>query len=210
MISKKVLIISLISIGVVLVGIGIALYIQSNFEAQILEVEHDGFIITKALEPLYKQYDHLNDVEDRAELIIIGEATQSFEELKQIHKNRIINDQSREYWVDTQIKVRHIIKGVYEENEITIPQPLTDFDVENNHIFTPMGYSPFIENARYVLFLTKSEFGVSGDQEYAWNVISANHGKYNLDGQDHIEDIFSDRKQQRIKRQVLRKYQEWQ
>ncbi|WP_217588637.1 hypothetical protein [Lentibacillus saliphilus] len=76
----------------------------------------------------------------------------------------------------------------------------------NKDILTLPGYSPLVPEATYVLFLAKSEYGKSENQEYAWNIISMNHGKYNIDGKDPLEDVFSDAKQLKLQKSVIKKY----
>ena len=168
-------------------------------------VEHKGMKIRQVGEALYKQYDNLKDLEYEADLIIIGQTANDLTTLKQSRKNTTNYDPIGEFWVDTPFKVKKVLKGNYLEKEIIIAQPLI-IDENQKQVLTLPGYSPLLENAEYILFLAKSEYGVQEGQEYAWNIISFNHGKYNLDGIDNIEDSFSDEKQNKMKKLVKRKY----
>jgi hypothetical protein len=170
-----------------------------------LQVELDGVVIRKGLDPFYKPFDRLEDLEEEAELIIIAEPINHLADLLQNEAGH--GHQAREKWVDTSLQVHQVVKGVYDAPDITIPQWIF---VDYEHVLVPSGYSPFVKNARYVLFLAKSTFGGGAEDPYVWNVISGNYGKVNLDGRDHIEDLFSDDKQQKLKKKVIRKYQSFQ
>lgn len=200
--KKMIIIISMFIVALVSGGV---IYQQLGHIETSLEAELDGFIIRKAGESFYKQYTNLEDLEQEVDLIIIGEPSKNLKSLQQSQKKLRENEILGEFWVDTPIKVNHVLKGEYEAEEIIVAQHIY-IDVENNYVFAPSGYSPLVENAQYVLFLAKSDFGVSNDQEYAWNIMSYNHGKYNLDGRDHIEDLLSDDNQQKLKKKVISKY----
>ncbi|GAA0375766.1 hypothetical protein [Bacillus horti] len=201
--NKTLLIFSVVLVALVIIG-GV-MYQQLDHSEASVEVEFEGFVIKKAGESFYKQNNNLEDLEQDVDLIIIGEPTKNLKSLKQSQIKLRENEILGEFWVDTPVKVHQVIKGEFEEEEIIIAQHIF-MDLENDYVFTPSGYSPLVENAQYVLFLAKSDFGVSGDQEFAWNIMSYNHGKYNLDGRDHIEDQFSDNNQLKLKREVVPKY----
>lgn len=204
---KMMMIVGVAIIVAAVIGGVVYVYEQLRYTNASPEIEIDGFIVRKAGEAFYKQYNNLEELEQAAELIIIGEPATNLKSLKQSQIKHGERDLLGEFWVNTPVKVLQVIKGEYEDNEIIIPQHIY-IDVENNYVFAPSGYSPLAENAQYVLFLKKHPFGAADEgQEYAWNIISYNHGKYNLDGRDHIEDLLSDDNQQKLKKKVIPKYQ---
>jgi hypothetical protein len=163
---------------------------------------------------LIQSYRNVEELREEADLIIIGHATESIYNLEQIQQKMLGVDVLGEFWVDTPFEITKVIKGDYKENKIIIFQPVhipsEDSPLAKDQVLTYSGYSPMLKRAQYMLFLVKSEFVIKegSTHEYAWNIISLNHGKYNLDNRVQLEVNHSPENHGKLKSEIMKDYRE--
>lgn len=112
-----------------------------------ISVEHDGMNIRKGkIEVLNQHYNNLEDLEKKADLIIIGTPLNNLKSLKQSQTKTTNHDPLGEFWADTPFEVSKVVKGNFEDKEITNTQPIL-IEADKNQILTLSGYSPLLKNA---------------------------------------------------------------
>ena len=127
-------------------------------------------------------YDDLMDLEDMADLVVIGEPTENF--MNRDHIIKTGEDNSIEdFYSNTEIKIHKVLvnndqSDVNEGEFLSIIEPSSVIDDQGETFeFVMDDYTSMSKKADYVFFLKKNTFG-----EYS--VIGNQLGKYNIDGND--------------------------
>lgn len=157
---------------------------------QVIEIEANTY-----------QFKNVEDLEEKADLIVLGEVNQDFEEYEPtIYKNDF--GRLEQFYTIVDFTVKKVFKGETLDSVPVIENAAMVTDFGQKQLFVHDGYTTMEEGKKYLLFLKKNDF----DEGY-W-VMSITQGKYNVDGLDEKENAFSktDDHYQKLKEEVLDKY----
>lgn len=166
----------------------------------------------------YETYETVEELDNGADVILIGSPTKEFEEREHVIKftepnGLITNKHISDYYTLSEIKVKKILK---EDSRLQTklngdllkviePLAIVDYGEEKVKLMRE-GYTEMKKNSRYIIFLKKN---TNGD----YSVINMSKGKFNLDDTD-TEDILYvhgghkdvDDRKVKLKEQIIEKY----
>ena len=146
-------------------------------------------------------FDSIEEVEQYADLIVIGKTKIEFEEGQPVIK-RFPDGGIEDYYTLTPFEIKKVLKGSTASNEIQVIQgAVTMNQAGQQYIMMSEDYSLLKRNSPYVLFLAKVD-GVG------YSPISLNQGKFSLDKTDQEERKIEKEDPQyvNLKTQALKKY----
>jgi hypothetical protein len=123
-------------------------------------------------------YNNVDDLEAKADLIIVGASVKEFSE----YTPTITYNESGRYenfYTITDVKVSKVLKGQYQNNTIPVLQNAA-IDKKEKIMLVDDGYSVMEKNKGYLLFLKKSPLE-------GYYILGINQGKHNIDNTDNNE-----------------------
>jgi len=123
-------------------------------------------------------YNNVDDLEAKADLIIVGASLKEFSEYI---PTIIYNEFGRyeNFYTITDVKVSKVLKGQYQNNTIPVLQNAA-IDKKEKIMLVDDGYSVMEKNKGYLLFLKKSPLE-------GYYILGINQGKHNIDNTDNNE-----------------------
>lgn len=123
-------------------------------------------------------YNNVDDLEAKADLIIVGASLKEFSEYI---PTIIYNEFGRyeNFYTITDVKVSKVLKGQYQNNTIPVLQNAA-IDKKEKVMLVDDGYSVMEKNKGYLLFLKKSPLE-------GYYILGINQGKHNIDNTDNNE-----------------------
>jgi hypothetical protein len=123
-------------------------------------------------------YNNVDDLEAKADLIIVGASLKEFSEYI---PTIIYNEFGRyeNFYTITDVKVSKVLKGQYQNNTIPVLQNAA-IDKKEKVMLVDDGYSVMEKNKGYLLFLKKSPLD-------GYYILGINQGKHNIDNTDNNE-----------------------
>ncbi|WP_139489478.1 hypothetical protein [Brevibacillus dissolubilis] len=150
-------------------------------------------------------YSTVEELENRADLVVIGSPVKKFEEETAVVT---YNQAGRfeDFYTPSEIKINEILKGTHSEKIIFVNQNAaitTNLDGKEKIMLIDEGYSVMEKGKQYLLFLRK----VNGEK---FSVIAVNQGKYNIDGTDdgEKEEAKHDESYAKLREKVKSKYKD--
>ncbi|MCU6793978.1 hypothetical protein OB236_17890 [Paenibacillus sp. WQ 127069] len=160
---------------------------------------------TISTEAKFVKYNKINDLEEAADLIIVGTPSQEFKDRdRQVKrfKDGLISD----FYTNTNINVEKVIKKPSDldiNQTINIIEPVSTLISENRQQkITTEHYQELKKDSKYIIFLKKNSFG-------NYSIINMESGKFNLDSTDPTdlpEDKQSKVEKDDLKKNIVKKY----
>ncbi|WP_341279939.1 hypothetical protein [Paenibacillus sp. FSL H8-0537] len=191
--KKKI--ISIVNVVVILV-LAVTLYINyqySSFQKVVLDSIDEARIMVPSeastskmrdieMSVRYMVYDSLKDLEQAADLIIIGAPVQSFEERDQnstYYRDGTVQD----FYSLTKVELFKIIKQPVDwvvTKQLEVVEPvgiITEADGMKTKI-KAAGYNEMVPHTKYIIFLKKNSMG-------KYSIINMDNGKFEVEGSKH-------------------------
>ena len=145
-------------------------------------------------------YNSLQDINDFADLVIVGSTRKDFSEFKPTVTYNL-DGRIEDFYTVTDVKVDKVYKGTFKKENVPVAQVAVTKSTLvklKKDVIIDEHYSIMQTGKKYVLFLKKVE------NEDFYSIISVYQGKYNIDGLDTDEDKVSNKnpKYSSIKQEV--------
>jgi len=144
-------------------------------------------------------YKDADDLEAKADLIIIGAPVKEFSESTPTITYNEFGRYANFYTI-TDVHVSKVLKGKYQDDTIPVLQNAA-IDKTKNIMLIDEGYSVMEKNKEYLLFLKKSPLE-------GYYILGVNQGKHSVDNSDtkEIDIAKKDNHYKNLKQEVLTKY----
>jgi hypothetical protein len=151
----------------------------------------------------YLTFENVEELEEYAELVVIGYTPWDFYELK---PEIVYSDVGTyiDYSTPTEVVITDVIKGSHSEKTVFASQRAA-YDRKINTLIRNEDCTIMEKGKLYVLFLGKA-YGYEHLDTYS--IIAVNQGKFNIDGTDDIEKSHElvNEQYRMLKESVLKKY----
>ncbi len=173
----------------------------------------------------YVRYDTVEEIEAKADLVIIGRPMSSLSDsrpisvllseqttrIPAINESISIREENGaiiDRYSVVPIKVNRVLKGEIEEREIKVlqaPVIVGAYGVESEYISLMEGSTPLKKNAKYILFLRKSTLP---NLKGFYDIVGVMQGKYNVskDDGEEAEEEAKDPRRRELRNQVRRRH----